>query len=74
LTKGSSKNINGACLAKARANATRCCWPPDKAAGNRSKNGSIRKRLAKALTLCAMSESPRKRMGEAMLSNTLMEG
>ena len=30
---GSSKSISGGCIARARAIATRCCWPPDSWAG-----------------------------------------
>ena len=30
---GSSDNINLGLIAKARAIATRCCWPPDSCAG-----------------------------------------
>ena len=48
LPVGSSATINAGSLASERAIATRCCWPPDSAAGSLSAWSATRRRSSNA--------------------------
>ena len=52
---GSSRRSTSGCLARARASATRCCWPPDSWLGRRAPRSERRTRLSAACTLCVTS-------------------
>ena len=51
--KGSSSSSTSGLCARARATATRCCWPPDSCAGSRSSMPSSATSRSSSLRRCA---------------------
>ena len=52
---GSSKNINCGCMHKARAIATRCCWPPESWPGYLLACSGIFTRVRKCMAISSAS-------------------
>src|SRR5437879_2900112 len=57
---GSSKSMILGCMARARAMATRCCWPPERFAGYLSALSGMRTRArrSRAIFSASVAESP----------------